>query len=274
MLVSLIRYGPFRLVQYKTVRFVCQFCKNAAMTLDSAHTTSSLEPARGRPRNLKTHEAILEAARTLLRNEGESRFSIEKLASSAGVSKASVYRRWPTKGALLIELYMEGFTEVIREDARSFQDEVKRYLLATVERLKDPLWRSILCSLMVEGQYDPITDQLLRDRVVSPRRAAGLALLVKAEKSRQIPKGLDHELILDLLFGPLWYRLLFGHGPIDEDFVERLLLQVNPILFPEQVPALSKRPAKHSSVKSNRQKQTVRKNDSKTPKQFKDKSLQ
>jgi len=241
MLVSLIRYGSFRLVYHKTVRSVCQFCKNAAMTLDSAHTTSSLEPARGRPRNLKTHEAILEAARTLLRNEGESRFSIEKLASSARVSKASVYRRWPTKGALLIELYMEGFTEVIREDARSFQDEVKRYLLATAERLKDPLWRSILCSLMVEGQYDPITDQLLRDRVVSPRRAAGLALLVKAEKSRQIPKGLDHELILDLLFGPLWYRLLFGHGPIDEDFVERLLLQVNPILFPEQVPATSPR---------------------------------
>jgi hypothetical protein len=67
---------------------------------------------------------------------------------------------------------------------------------------------------------------------------------------------------------------LFGHGPIDEDFVERLLLQVNPILFPEQRPALSKSPAKHSSVKPNRQKQTVRKNDSKTPKQFKDKSLQ
>ena len=173
-----------------------------------------------------------------------------------------------------MDLYMEGFTEVIREDARSFQEEVKRYLLATVERLKDPLWRSILCSLMVEGQYDPITDQLLRDRVVSPRRAAGLALLVKAEKSRQIPKGLDHELILDLLFGPLWYRLLFGHGPIDEDFVERLLLQVNPILFPEQVPALSKSPAKHSSVKSNQQKQTVGKNDGKTTKQFKDKSRQ
>jgi len=173
----------------------------------------------------------------MLRSEGEARFSIERLASVAGVSKASIYRRWPTKGALLIELYMEGFTEVIREDARSFRNEVKRYLLATVARLKDPLWRSILCSLMVEGQYDPVTDQLLKDRVVRPRRAAGLALLARAERSGQICAGLDHELILDLLFGPLWYRLLFGHGPIDNDFVERLLLQVEPMLFPNAAPA-------------------------------------
>ena len=59
------------------------------------------EATRGRPRNQQTHGAILEAARTLLRREGETRFSIEQVASAAGVSKASIYRRWPTKGALL-----------------------------------------------------------------------------------------------------------------------------------------------------------------------------
>lgn len=203
------------------------------MTLDQSHTTPTSEPSRGRPRNQQTHGAILDAARSLLRREGESRFSIEQVASAAGVSKASIYRRWPTKGALLIDLYMEGFSDVVREDARSLRSEVKRYLLSTVERLKDPLWRSILCSLMVEGQYDPVIAELLRERVVAPRRAAGLALLAHAVQTQQIPTGLDHDLILDLLFGPLWYRLLFAHAPIDSDFVERLLKQIEPILFPK-----------------------------------------
>jgi AcrR family transcriptional regulator len=203
------------------------------MKLDQPPTKPATETARGRPRNQQTHGAILDAARSLLRREGELRFSIEQVASAAGVSKASIYRRWPTKGALLIELYMEGFSDVIREDARSLRSEVKRYLLATVERLRDPLWRRILCSLMIEGQYDPVTAELLRERVVAPRRAAGLALLARAAEAQQIPPGLDHHLILDLLFGPLWYRLLFAHAPVDNNFVERLLKQVEPILFPK-----------------------------------------
>ena len=203
------------------------------MTLEHSLTTPVSEPSRGRPRNQQTHDAILEAARSLLRQEGESRFSIEKVASAAGVSKGSIYRRWPTKGALLIDLYMEGFSEVVKEDARSFRSEVKRYLMSTVDRLRDPLWRSILCSLMVESLHDPVTAELLRLRVVVPRRAAGLALLAHAVQAKQIPDDLDHDLIMDLLFGPLWYRVLFAHGSIDTDFVERLLKQVEPILFPK-----------------------------------------
>lgn len=198
---------------------------------ESSTTLAAPEMSRGRPRNQQTHDAILEAARSLLRSEGELRFSMEKVASSAGVSKSSIYRRWPTKGALLVELYMEGFSEVVQEDARSFRNEIKRYLLATVERLRDPLWRSILCSLLAEAQYDPSTSELLRERVLAPRRAAGLALLSNAQKRQQIPDGIDHELVLDLLFGPLWYRLLFAHGPIDSEFVERLLKQLDPLLF-------------------------------------------
>lgn len=188
---------------------------------------------RGRPRSPQTHDAILDAARQLLLSDGESRFTIERVAAAAGVSKASIYRRWQTKGALLIELYMAGLDRVIVEKAQSLRVELKRYLRSTVKRLQDPLWRSILRSLAAEGQYDAVTAQLLRDRVVEPRRASGLALLRHAEELGEIPAGLDHETIVDLLFGPVWYRLLFEHAPLDEAFVERLLKQVEKILFPK-----------------------------------------
>jgi AcrR family transcriptional regulator len=216
---------------------------NPAMTIAFPSVETPPENLRGRPRNQQTHEAILDAARALLQREGESRFSIEQVAASAGVSKASIYRRWPTKGALLIELYMEGLSDGITQDARSLRVELKRYLLATVERLQDPLWRRILSSLVAEGQYDPVTAQLLRERVVAPRRAAGMALLTHAQQTGQIQPGVDHELVLDLLFGPLWYRLLFEHAPLDADFAIRLLKQIDPILFPkpEKPPGAAKR---------------------------------
>lgn len=225
------------------MRIVCQINDNPGMTMSPSAAEMPIEAVRGRPRNQQTHEAILDAARTLLKREGESRFSIEQVAASAGVSKASIYRRWPTKGALLIELYMEGLSDGMTQDARFLRVELKRYLLATVERLQDPLWRSILRSLVAEGQYDPVTAELLRDRVVAPRRAAGLALLTHAQQTGQIPFGIDHELVLDLLFGPLWYRLLFEHAPLDADFASRLLKQIDPILFPKSAkpPAAARR---------------------------------
>lgn len=219
------------------------------MTTSANTAPQASEATRGRPRNQQTHGAILEAARALLRREGETRFSIEQVAGAAGVSKASIYRRWPTKGALLVDLYMEGFSEGVRQDARSLRAEFKRYLLATVERLKDPLWRRILCSLMAEGQYDTVTAELLRERVVGPRRQAGLALLQRAVETQQIPNNLDHDLVLDLLFGPLWYRVLFAHAPIDADFVDRLLKQIEPILFPVKAAQIGATRSKESSAK-------------------------
>lgn len=186
---------------------------------------------RGRPRDRKTHDAILASSRELLRSEGYAGFSIERVAALAGVSKTSIYRRWPSKGALLVELYMEGLPEVIVENPRSLQNELARYIQSTVKRLEDPVWRSILRSLVAEGQYDPETADLLRERVVEPRRLSGLALLRHAEETRQIRPGLDHEFILDALFGPIWYRLLFEHAPLDVDFAERLLEQLKPVLF-------------------------------------------
>jgi len=188
---------------------------------------------RGRPRNQQTHDAILDAARHLLRRDGESRFSIEQVAAAAGVSKASIYRRWTTKGELLIDLYMEGLPDAMVEEARSIKTELRRYLLSSVQRLEDPLWRSILRSLAAEAQYDPATAELLRRKVLEPRRTSGLRLLRHAETQGQIAKGLDHEMLLDLMFGPLWYRMLFEHAPLDRAFVDRLLKQVLPALDPQ-----------------------------------------
>jgi len=205
------------------------------MTMQDTPDQSS-EPVeqgpRGRRRRQQTHDAILEAAREVLRVHGYARFAMEQVAALAGVSKTSIYRRWPSKGALLIELYMEGLPDTaIVEDAASLKSELRRYLVSTVERVQDREWRTILSSLVAEAQYDQATATLLRDKVVLPRRESGLRLLRKAQERGEIAADVDHDIVLDLLFGPVWYRLLFEHAELDADFAKRLLAQVEKMLF-------------------------------------------
>ena len=187
--------------------------------------------ARGRPRSQQTHEAILQASKDLLRSSGYAQFSVERVAANAGVSKASIYRRWPSKGALLMDLYMEGLpTGVFAQDAALLREEIHRYLMATIKRVNDDSWREVLRSLVAEAQNDPTTAQLVKEKVIQPRRDAGLQLLLNAQKRNEISMDCDLELALDLLFGPLWYRLLFDHAPVDRDFGERLLNLVLAVL--------------------------------------------
>ncbi|WP_438999778.1 TetR/AcrR family transcriptional regulator [Variovorax beijingensis] len=219
---NLLRYDPY-------VKCQNRLMKQKDIPNDIAAAES---PGRGRPRNQQTHDAILDAAREVLRLHGYAGFSMEQVAALAAVSKTSIYRRWSSKGALLIELYMEGLPdEAISESAKSLKAELRRYLLATVERLQDREWRTILSSLVAESQYDESTAALLRDKVVMPRRESGLRLLRNAQARGEIEADIDHEVILDMLFGPIWYRLLFVHARIDADFAERLLAQVNLVLF-------------------------------------------
>ena len=92
----------------------------------------------GRPRDENVHRAILEAARELIRVEGYASFSIEGVASRAGVAKQSIYRRWSSKGALLIDLYMDGLELPAPLPARGLANDLLAVLLQTTKRVQDP----------------------------------------------------------------------------------------------------------------------------------------
>ena len=88
----------------------------------------------GRPRDENVHRAILDAARDLIRVEGYASFSIEGVASRAGVAKQSIYRRWSSKGALLIDLYMDGLERPAPMPARGLANDLLAILLQTTKR--------------------------------------------------------------------------------------------------------------------------------------------
>jgi AcrR family transcriptional regulator len=179
---------------------------------------------RGRPRDIAVDEAVLAAARALLAEKGHAGLSMEGVAARAGVAKASVYRRWPTKGELLVDLYMDGMPDEPLVAARAtVVEDIRAYLNQTVRRLQDPEWVAILRSLVAEAQSNPGTAEALRTRVIEVRRDAGRRLLQLGKERGEIRPDLDEELFLDFLFGAIWYRLLLRNAPINRDFANRML---------------------------------------------------
>lgn len=189
---------------------------------------SSTSAKRGRPRDAATHQSILDAANQILSDAGYRGFSIEGVAAKAGVSKTSIYRRWPSKGALLLDLYMAGMDGAALADLQHLpiRDAFQRYLSLSVKRLENPFWTNTIQSLVAEAQADPEMADLFRAKVIVPRRESGRILLQRGIDEGQIDSSIDIDIVLDAVFGALWYRLLLGHMPIDQRFANALTEQV------------------------------------------------
>jgi AcrR family transcriptional regulator len=191
----------------------------------------------GRPRDEAVDRALIGAATDLLRERGYRALSMEGVAARAGVAKQSVYRRWPSKGALLVDIYMEGMGEesLPATSGHGVVADFRAYLRQTIERLKDAAWANTLRSLVAEAQNDPDLAALMVGRVVEPRREAGRHIVAQAIAAGELSADFDVETVLDFVFGAIWYRLLLGHAPLTAEFVDRMLAQ----LFPK--PALPRR---------------------------------
>lgn len=186
---------------------------------------------QGRPRDIEVERKIEEAASNLLAAHGYSGFSIQKLAAEAGVSKTSIYRRWKSKGELLLDLYVQDMVEPSSPTPETdVFYAIERFLKLSVVRLSDESWNNALRTIVAEAQTDPALAELLRERLIFPRRQATGKLIEAGMANGQISADVNIQLVLDFLFGPLWYRLLFGHLLFDDDFVSQLISEMRRFL--------------------------------------------
>jgi AcrR family transcriptional regulator len=180
---------------------------------------------RGRPRSERAREAVLAAAAELLLARGLGAVSMDAVAEQAGVSKATIYRWWSTKETLALDaLYNEW---VVARPAGNATGSLRSDLLALLRpwvRLvgKRPYGR-VLAALITEAQTDPAFAALYRERFVEPRRDQARPILLQAIERGELPPTTNIELALDLLYGPLYHRLLHGHAPLNERFLRDLI---------------------------------------------------
>ena len=176
----------------------------------------------GRPRSEQARAAILGSALELLEEVGYVELTIEEVAARAGVGKATIYRWWPSKAVLVAEAFM---SSVIREtrfpDTGSVREDIRAQMQRLAGIIRGPRGR-ILRSIVGGGQSDPELIAAFRSRFLVPRRAEALGILQRAVDRGQLPADLDRNILLDTLYGPLYFRMLIGHGSVSPAFVDHV----------------------------------------------------
>jgi AcrR family transcriptional regulator len=185
-------------------------------------SVASQQKRRGRPRSERARTAILDAATELLLQQGLDTVSMDEVADRAGVSKATIYRWWPSKQTLALDaLYHEWDTARPEPpDTGSIRADLLALLRPWIRRVRTRPYGRVVAELVAEAQTDPEFASIYHARFVAPRREPADALLRRAIDRGELSPDIDVELALDLIYGALYHRLLHGHAPLNDRFVQ------------------------------------------------------
>jgi AcrR family transcriptional regulator len=183
---------------------------------------------RGRPRSETAHQAVLTAAAELLLDHGLHAVSMDAVAERAGVSKATIYRWWPTKETLALEMLFTQWAAVtpLRSEAGSLRGDLIALLRAWARLASGRPYGRVVAALLAQAQANPMFSAEYQRRMLDPRQHQARAILTQAIARGEIAAGTNVEVAIDLLYGPLYHRLLHGHAPLDDQFVDDVVEMV------------------------------------------------
>jgi AcrR family transcriptional regulator len=176
----------------------------------------------GRPRSERAHRAILQAANELLESGGFASVTVEAIAERAGVSKATIYRWWPNRAAVV----MDGFLSTVSSEVPfphtgHAREDIRIHMRRLAEAFSGKMGRTV-AALIAEGQTDPELAEALRSRWLSVRRAEAKEILELGIERGELRDDIDPEVAVDVLYGPIYYRMLVSHAPLEGDFADAL----------------------------------------------------
>ncbi|MEV0199111.1 TetR/AcrR family transcriptional regulator [Nonomuraea sp. NPDC050691] len=179
-------------------------------------------------RSERSRHAILEAARTLIGEVGYGKVSIEAIAARAGVGKQTIYRWWPSKGAVVFESILalsedpggEGFA---LPDTGDLEADLKLVMRATAAEFADPAFEAPIRALTSEIVNDPDLAAQYEERLAGPLDEAKKARLRAAQEAGQLAADADLDLVLDVLYSPLYRRWLHRSGPLTPEYADALV---------------------------------------------------
>lgn len=184
-------------------------------------TQSPPGPGAGRPRDPRIDPQVLDAVVEVLRADGWAGLSVEAVARRAGVSRPAIYRRWRSLGHLTVDAVARRLLPDPIPDTGDLREDLVAGLGQITETLADPPFREAVRGVLSGFAADPDLRAGWFDAVLLPRRASTTRALRAGIARGELRADLDLEQVLDALAGPLYYRGLFAHGPLDRTFVER-----------------------------------------------------
>lgn len=179
-------------------------------------------PARGRPRSRQARRAVMDAARALVEKGGYEAATIEAISARSGVAKTTIYRSWANRAALVVDLLMEMAATAVPLPTGSDPLGAVRTEMRGIAAASDHPIGRLLVSLVGEAQRDPEIRAALLEGLFHPRSDATAKMLRKAQASGLLRRDVSAHVAVDLLVGPLFYRMLVQHQPLTDAFVSQV----------------------------------------------------
>lgn len=179
---------------------------------------------RGRPRNVESQKSILSASYELLLENGFQAVTVDKIADRAQVSKATIYKWWPNKAAVVMDGFLYAATTrlPVPDTGSTFQDiQIHATNLTRFLTSREGI---IITELLGEGQFDSGLAEAYRARFFRPRRLEARGILEKGVQRGELKGNLDIGVCIDLIYGPIFYRLLVTGETLDEPYVQQLVI--------------------------------------------------
>lgn len=180
-------------------------------------------PADPYRRNERARRAILDSALSLVCELGYDNVSVEAIAKRAGCSKATIYRWWPSKGAVVLEATTESLDLVVPfPDTGDLVADLRSQLEAIREVITTSATGLAYRGLIAAGQSDDTLLQAVFDRVIEPSITTFTARIATAREREEISSDADVQTLRDILYGFLEYRLIHSM-PIETRHIDALL---------------------------------------------------
>lgn len=192
------------------------------MTNVSVPASTQVTRSPGRPRSELAQNAVLDATRKLLSTTKVRDLTIDAIAQEAGVGKATIYRWWSNKNAVVIDTFIGLMSpSTPMPSSTSAMEVMKEHLALLVKQYRGELGKMV-AEILAEGQSDPVLRDAFRERFFKHRRAAVREVVVRGVEAGEFSPKLDIDVALDMLYGSVYFRLLMGHQALDARFGKAL----------------------------------------------------
>ncbi|MEW6474892.1 MAG: TetR/AcrR family transcriptional regulator [Actinomycetota bacterium] len=190
--------------------------------------SSATDAIAPRWRSRRAESAILKATIALLEEVGFGGLTIDGIAARAGVGKATIYRHWSSKAEVAVEAFRAFIPPLDDPDTGSLADDLRALLHQMVDGLANSPLAGILPSLVEAAERDPEVERLFKD-FGTTRRNVFRGVFTRAAARGELRAGLDHDLAIDLLVGPIFTRRLVTRRPLTRKHANAVLEMLLPV---------------------------------------------
>lgn len=203
-----------------------------------------------RRRSERSRRAILDAAAKLLTERGYTAITIDGIAAEAKVGKTTIYRWWPTKASIFMELYGELAAQVSPPaDTGSLFEDLSLLLRGAFKLYRETAAGLALAGIVAEAQSNALVSRVVRNDFAPSRRQIILTILERAALRGEIPAGVDIDIVSEVVAGASWYCVLVGSGQLTDRHAVRLTETILAGLLPRESRRAPVRPTKRKATR-------------------------